>query len=412
MITIKGVELLNGTTSDVSIESCAERTIDGTDLLLLPATIDPNVNFRVPGAEHKEDWITGAQAALAGGCTTVFDMPNNTPPCSTQAQLQIKTQLIKTQLEMAGLPLRYYLYIGADKNHLDEIAKVKHQVVGIKMFMGSIAGDQLIEERDVQEQVFKIAAETKLLVAIHAEDESSIRQNKQIIIQRVDPAVHSRIRSREAAINAVKRVIELAEKYGARTLVLHVSTREEVSLLREAKKKGLKIYSAVTISHLFLDESAYKKFGMLAKINPPLRTHEDTLALWEGIHDGTVDIVSSDHSPHTSREKSRPYDQTPAGAPGIELTLPLLLDAVHHGWLTTQRLIELTRLNVEAIYGLRPNEDVVLVDRRLRNSITDSDLKTRVQWSLFRGTTLTGWPVMTIIRGNVIDVGGPLCRGR
>ncbi|MDP1834877.1 MAG: amidohydrolase family protein [Chlamydiales bacterium] len=409
MITIKRVELINGSISDVTIDSCTERLIDGNGLTLLPALIDPTVNFRVPGSEHKEDWVTGAQAALAGGVSTVFDMPGNNPACCSQEGLHAKLALIKLQLQEAGLPLRYHLYLGADREHLNEIPKVKHEIIGIKMFMSSASGGMLIDDEGTQEEVFKLAAQYKLLLAVYAEDDSIIRRNKESRPDRVDPSIHSKIRSREAAIKAVERAVALTEKYQTRLLLLHCSTKEEVAIVREAKAKGLPVYAEACTRHMFLDESAYKRFGMLAKINPPLRTAEDRLALWEAIHDGTIDIIGSDHSPHTQTEKSRPYDQTPAGAPGVELTLPLLLDATNHGWLTLQRLVELTRTNVEKIYGLSPNDDVVLVDRRLRRTVTDEDLKTRVRWSLFKGLTLTGWPVTTIIRGNIIDVGVSLC---
>ncbi len=410
MITIKNVALSDGTVRNVDLDSCAQRHIDGSGLTLLPALIDPHVHFRVPGAEHKETWVSGAQAALAGGVTTVFDMPNNTPSCVTAERLRQKAQLIKEQLQRAAIPLRSYLYIGADRNHLDEIVKVKNEIIGIKMFMGSSTGDLLIDDEHTQEQVFQIAATYNLVLSVHAEEEAIIRQNQQRIKPSLDPAIHSIIRDRQAAITAVERAIRLAEKHRTKLVILHCSTKEELELLRRAKRRGVRVYVEACPRHLFLDESAYQTHGNLAKVNPPLRSATDRLALWEAIHDNTVDFIGSDHSPHTLEEKQRPYDQAPAGAPGVQMTLPLLLDACNHGWLSLKKVIELTRTNIEKIFKLSPNDDVVLVDHKLRRTVEVADLRSKAGWSLFSEMTLTGWPVATIIRGNIIEVGADACQ--
>ncbi len=409
MITIKGIELIDGRTKDVTIESCAEQLIDGTGLTLLPALIDPHVHFRIPGNEHKEDWQTGARAALEGGVTTVFDMPNSTLPCTTAEALRAKAKLIKDQLQKFGLPLRYYLYIGADRKHLKEIPKVKHEVIGIKVFMGSSTGDLLIDDESTLSEVFKIAAANQMLISVHAEDEGMIKQNKARILRRKDVAVHSQIHSREAAMAAVKIAIGLAEKHGTRLCILHVSMKEEMELIRQAKKRGVVVCAEVCPRHLFLDDTCYTSKGMLAKVNPPLRSSSDRQALWEAIQDGTVDFIGSDHSPYTLAEKALPYDDAPAGAPGVHMTLPLLLDAANHGWISLKQIAALTRTNIETIFKLSPNNDVVLVNRRLRHEVRIDEEFTKCGWSLFHGMTLTGWPVATIIRGHAIELGGSKC---
>ncbi len=409
MITIKNIEQLDGKIEDVVIDSCAEQILDGRGLTLLPALIDPHVHFRVPGAEYKEDWQSGARAALAGGVTTVFDMPNNTPSCCTVEALHQKAKLIKDQLQAVGLPMRYHLYFGADRQHLRDIAKVKHEVIGIKVFMGSSTGDLLIDDEPTLAEVFKIGAHLNMVVSVHAENEEMIRLNKANNPKRMDASVHSKIRDPAAAVAAVSLAIKLAEAHGTRLCILHLSTKEELELVRQAKRRGVDVHAEVCPRHLFLDDSAYAKFGMRVKVNPPLRQSSDRLALWEGIHDGTVDFIGSDHSPHTLTEKGLPYDDAPAGAPGVELTLPLLLDAVNHGWLTLQQVAALTRTNIEAIFRLPSNDDVVLVDRCMRRLVRDEEMLTKVHWSPFAGMTLTGWPVVTIIRGNVIEIGASSC---
>lgn len=405
MIKIKNVKSLEGTLMDFAVESQTDKELDAEGrLTLLPALIDPHVHFRTPGGNHKEDWITASKAALAGGVTTVFDMPNNFPSCISKARLEEKKQLIDKQLAECKIPLRYHLYIGADQNSIAEIGKCSKQIIGVKIYMGSSTGDLLMTDDKALDRVFQIAAQENLIVSVHAEDEKTILLNKVKHGGELDPAVHSKIRDRKAACAAVEQAISLVEKYNGRLAILHVSTKEELDLIRKAKQKELLVYCEVTPHHLFLSENDYRSWGTKVQVNPPLRTTADQAALWEGIHDGTVDMIGSDHAPHTLEEKSSPYGQAPSGIPGVETTLPLLLNAYNENQISLDKIIHLTSLNINNIFELKPNNDLVLVDLDLVKEVIDTDLKTKCGWSPFAGRKLKGWPVYTILKGHIFHV--------
>ncbi len=409
MIKIHRVKTLEGLQVDVSLPSEITQEIDAKgQLTLFPALIDPHVHFRTPGTDAeslKEDWISGAKAAIAGGVTTVFDMPNNTPACFDKKRLQEKKELIEAQLKEADIPLRYHLYLGADERHVDEIGRVSKDIIGVKVFMGSSTGNLLMANEAALDRVFQLAAQENLIVSVHAEDEEIIAQNKQKYVSSTDPAVHSKIRDRHAAIAAVQKALKLAQKYGTRLVILHTSTREELELIREAKRKEVLVYCEVTPHHLFLEESAYARWGTKVQMNPPLRTADDQKALWEGIYDETVDMIGSDHAPHTLEEKSLPYGQAPSGVPGIETMLPLLLTAYHEKKITLERIVALTHRNIINIFELKPFQDVVLVDMEKTQTVVNSRLKTKCGWSPYEGRELKGWPIYTIIKGRVFHVG-------
>lgn len=373
------------------------------NLITLPGLIDPHVHFRTPGSEHKENWITGAQAALAGGFTTVIDMPNNNPTITNQVALEEKRKIIDEQLRQAGIPLRCYFYLGATADNLDEFVKTRDEIIGIKLFMGASTGNLLVDRQVDQEKIFKRATELDLLVAVHAEDEEEIQKEKNKI---ANPTItdHSKIRSRAAAVKAVTQAIELAKKYNTKLYICHVSTKEELEIIKNAKKQGIKIYAEVTPHHLFLDESAYEKLGTLAQMNPPLRTAADCATLWQGIADGTIDTIGSDHAPHTLEEKSKPYPASPSGVPGIETTLPLLLTAYHKGKISLEKIIELTHDNPQKIFNLLKNNDQIIVDMNLEKEVKNANLKTKCGWSPFVGWKLIGWPVAAIIDNKTFNL--------
>ncbi len=374
-------------------------------LTILPALIDPHVHFRTPGAEYKEDWRHGAEAAIAGGVTTVIDMPNNIPSCCTKAAVENKMQLIDRQLEEVGIPLRYHLYLGADKNHIEEIGKAKKLIVGVKIYMGSSTGDLVMDDDEALDKVFQIAAQENVIIGIHAEDEAILKTYKNKYKNNTDPSIHSKIRDRSAAIKAVEKAIALTEKYSAQLCVLHLSTKEELELVKEAKQRELLVFAEVSPNHLFLNEKDYQRWGTRVQLNPPLRTEEDNEALWKGIRDGTVDMIGTDHAPHTLEEKNRPYGQAPSGIPGIETMLPLLLNAYHEERLSLGKIVELTRSNTEMIFQLPPQDDVVLVDLEMVKEVRNENLKTKCGWSPYVGKVLKGWPIYTILKGQVFRVG-------
>lgn len=403
MITFKNLRDLQGRPCEKSIPSDEVRTIDGNGLLLFPGLIDPHVHFRTPGLEHKETWHHAAKAALKGGITTVFDMPNTLPPCITCPRLNEKKQIIDKQLRQEGIPLRYHLYLGADKTHFDEIHKCKDKIIGLKVFMGSSTGELVMDDDSSLHAVFSLAKALDLVLAVHAEDEDLIRKRKLLFKHAVDPKVHSEIRNEEVAYLATKKAIDLARIYGTRLYILHLGTKKELDLVKAAKEEGLSVFAETTPHHLFLNLSDYERLGTKAQVNPPLRSKKDCDALWKGIQDGTIDTIGSDHAPHTIEEKSQPYGHAPSGMPGVETTLPLLLNAYSEGRISLQKIVWLMKERIEEIFHLPPNDDFVLIDLEKIKKVEDKYVETKCGWSPYSDRSLKGWPVYTILQGKIYE---------
>lgn len=400
MIHILNALSIDGKTINLTIPSHQEIEINAAGLTLLPGLIDPHVHFRTPGMEYKEDWRTAATAAIHGGYTTVFDMPNTLPPTNTLQHLNEKKKLIDQQLQEVGIPLRYQLFFGADKHHLSEIYKTKGKVIGVKIFMGCSTGNLVIDDDESLHAVFAIAATQNMLVAVHAEDEKNLQVRKSQFKDSHQYNTHSKIRDIETAVIAVEKAIALARTYHTHLYILHVSTAEELHLIREAKKSGLPVFAETTPHHLFLNEENYNHLHGKAVVNPPLRNKSQHDALWQAIHDQTIDTIGSDHAPHTESEKSKPYGECPSGMPGIETTLALLLNAYHEHHLSLQEIVKLTSARTQEIFGLAKNDDIILVDLEKQQEVLASKLHTKCGWSPFTGYKLRGWPVYTIVRGH------------
>lgn len=413
MMHFKRIMTLTGERVDLAFEGKGD--VDASSLLLLPAVIDPHVHFRAPGNEHKEDWRTAASAAVAGGVATVFDMPNNNPSCVTIERLIAKKKLIDSQLQEVGIPLNYHLYLGADQNHLEEIEKAAGHAIGIKVFMGSSTGTLLIDDQSSLEKIFASAAKIGLPVAVHAEDETILQAVKQRYPKRNSPKDHTIMRPRAAAIAATVRAIDLARRHKTTLYLLHVNTREELELIRQAKSEGLAVFAEVTPHHLFLNENDYDTFGNFVQMNPPLRREEDCEALWEALRDGTIDTVGTDHAPHTKEEKMKPYGEAPSGIPGVETVLPLMLDAANQGKISLARLVAVMSTNIEKIFKLEPQKNYTIVDLGLEKKVVESEILSKCGWSAYAGRKLRGWPLYTIIRGKVLkrqDILAAQCKGR
>lgn len=403
MIIFKDAKTVDGHVTDLHIQNDKDEIIAASHLTILPAVIDPHVHFRTPGMEYKEDWLTGAKAAIRGGCTQVFDMPNTLPPTFTATLLQEKKALIDSQLKEVDIPLRYQLFFGADKQHLSEIPGVKQNVVGIKVFMGCSTGNLVIDDDESLHAVFSLAAKENMLVAVHAEDEHLIKERKLNFEGEKNYHAHSVIRNIEVATTAVAKAIALTRQYGTRLYVLHVSSAEEVALIKAAKKEGLPVFAETTPHHLFFDTAAYDTLGGKAVVNPPLREAMHHEILFAAIHDKVIDTVGSDHAPHTLEEKSRVYGECPSGMPGIEFMLPLLLNAYHAGRLSLAHVVSLTSKRARDIFHVAPYDDVVLVD--LNKSATITKTESKCAWSPYMGLTLTGWPVYTVMKDRVFKAG-------
>lgn len=404
MIKIKNVLTPEGTVIDFSLSSDEEITINGKGLTLLPAMIDSHVHFRTPGLEHKENWETAAKAAIYGGITTVFDMPNTIPPTITLERLEEKKKRIEEQLKKADIPLHFGLYLGADKFHFDQIPLCKNKIVALKVFMGSSTGNLVMDDDASLHTAFSLAASNDLLLAIHAEDEALIQERKALFQGRTDPKTHSELRNDEVAVRATAKAIELSRLYKTRLHLLHIGTKRELQLIRQAKQEGVPVTFETTPHHLFLTIDDYAKHGTKVQMNPPLRTQEDAEALWQAIHEGLLDTIGSDHAPHTLEEKAQPYGKAPSGIPGVETTLPLLLDACNRGKITLKQIIRLMRDRVQEIYRLVPNDDFILVDMNKKAKIDNLSLKTKCGWSPYAGKELQGWPVYTLLKGKVYEL--------
>ncbi len=400
MITVENILLADGQRKDLFIESSTHKVIDGSSLLALPGLIDTHVHFRTPGHEYKENWITGAQAAIAGGYTTVFDMPNTTPSTISKQTLSEKKALIEKQLEEAGIPLNYGLYLGVDKNHFDEISKCLLDIVALKIFMSSSTGSLLVSDDSSLHAAFALAKAFDLLICTHAEDETTILKNTDLYQEKTF-STHSLVRDEVAAAKGVEKAISLAKLYNIRLHILHVSTQDEIALIRQAKDEGVLVTAEATPQHLFLDDVAYNTLGSKAQINPALRDKKHRIALLKAVQDGIIDTIGSDHAPHTLEEKALPYGKAPSGMPGIETTLPLLLTAYHNKLLTLEQIQKLTHDNPKNIYRLESQNDWTLVDLAMEKTISKKDLKTKCGWSAFEGMTMKGFPVYTILKGHI-----------
>lgn len=405
MIRITNVSTPSGNIITHEIEkSAVDQIIDGTGLTLLPAVIDPHVHFRIPGAEHKEDWRTAAAACIAGGVTTVFDMPNNSPAITNSETFNNKKTLIEEQLKESGIPLRYKLWLGATTNNTDEIIALKEHIIGVKVFMGSSTGNLLVDKRADQEKIFQTCAEHNIVVGVHAEHEPLIQKHIENIGPTTDIVNHSKIRDREVAVQAVKEAIEMCRTFGTKTYILHTSTKDELDLIQAAKKEGLPIYCETTPHHLLLNESNYDTLGTKAQMNPPLRTAEDNEALWKGIRDGIIDVVATDHAPHTLEEKNQPYGSAPSGVPGVENSLAILLDAHNKDLITLDDIVRVTSTNATNIFSLEVQEDVVLVNTKLQKTVKNEKQKTKCGWSPYEGMQFTGWPQVVILEETVYNL--------
>lgn len=376
-----------------------DRVIDAEGRVVLPGAIDVHVHFRTPGGEHKEDWDTASMAALAGGVTTVLDMPNTDPPTISRKALEEKRALIAPRARV-----NWGLFMGATADNLDEVRKARN-VAGLKVYMGSSTGGLLVHEEGPLSRIFE---HFPGFLAVHAEDEQIIRENSLKFGDAESPSVHGRIRNVTSARRATERAIGLARRYGRQVHICHMSTAEELTLVKEADAAG--VSCEVTPHHLVLTEDALEAIGTLAKMNPPLRTKMDNEALWRGLAEGHIDCVATDHAPHTLREKAGGYWEAPSGVPGVQHMLPILLDAVHNGRLTLERLAQVTAGRSAKLFGIRGkgriepgyDADLVLAAMGVARQVTAKDVLSKCGWTPYEGMTLHGWPVTTVLGGDVV----------
>lgn len=398
-----------------AVERDLGEVIDARGLLVMPGVIDPQVHFRDPGLTHKEDLHTGSRACLAGGVTSFLEMPN-TKPSTTTLEAMAEKKRRAHEVSCA----HYGFFIGATPHNLEVLNQVE-QVPGIKIFMGSSTGDLLVNERAALERIF---GNGKRLIAVHAEDEARLLARKAAFGPVTDPALHSELRDAEAARLATALALELSERYQRRLHVLHLSTKEEVELLRARGKGAGRVTAEVTPQHLMLHApEIYRQLGTKAQMNPPLRSADHAAVLWSGLKDGTLDCIATDHAPHTLDEKAQPYGSAPSGMPGVETALPVMLDAAHRGLCRVEEVVRWMTDGPRRCYGIVGkgrlqvgfDGDLALVDLARRARVGDRPYETKVRWSPFEGQWLTGWPVMTVLLGRVAMQDGAIddaVRGR
>lgn len=382
-----------------------DKEIDAEGLTLLPGVIDPQVHFREPGLEHKEDLFTASCACAKGGVTGFLEMPNTRPLTTTQANLDDKLRRAAQKCLV-----NYGFFIGATADNLPDLLEA-NPTPGIKIFMGSMHGALLVDREEWLEAIF---AKGERLIAVHAEDQDRINQRRQEFAGITDPAIHSQIQDNQAALNATQLALRLSKKYQRRLHILHMSTGEEAELLRQDKPSW--VTAEVTPQHLVLNTDAYAKIGTLAQMNPPLRSHRDNEVLWQALLDGVIDFIATDHAPHTLEEKAQGYPNTPSGMPGVETSLPIMLTQAMQGRCTVAQVSHWMSTAVAKWYkipkkgAIAPgyDADLVLVDLDNYRPVLREELLTKCGWSPFEGWNLTGWPVFTIVGGQVVYEKGKL----
>lgn len=384
------------------LDGKAAEIFDVSGLTVLPGLIDSQVHLREPGLEHKEDLATGTAAAAMGGITAVFEMPNTKPSTTTAEAMADKFARAKGRAWVD-----HAFFMGGAPENADQLAELERLpgVSGIKIFMGSSTGSLLVDDETTLKRAL---ASGRRRVAIHAEDESRLKARRHLVEGGAHPRMHPEWRDAETAILATQRVLRLAREAGRPIHVLHITTADEIEILSHHKDIAT---VEVTPQHLTLSApDCYERLGTLAQMNPPIRGEEHRQGLWRGIRDGIVDVIGSDHAPHTLEEKAKPYPDSPSGMTGVQTLVPIMLDHVAAGRLTLERLVDLTASGPARIYNLVNkgrvvvgyDADFTVVDLKAQRKITNQWIVSRVGWTPFDGMKVTGWPVATIIRGNVV----------
>jgi dihydroorotase len=385
-------------------------------LHVLPGVIDSQVHFREPGLTHKEDLESGTRGAALGGVTSVFEMPNTKPATTTRAALEEKLSLARDRTWVD-----YAFFIGAAAENATQLAELERipGCAGIKVFLGSSTGSLLVDDPQVLRAVLQHGTRR---VAIHAEHEARLTARKYLVeSEGAHPRVHPIWRDEETARLATESVLQLAREVGRALHILHVTTEDELPLLEAARDFAT---VEVTPQHLTLSApECYERLGSYAQMNPPIRGEQHRLALWRAVTAGLVDVIGSDHAPHTREEKSKPYPSSPSGLPGVQTLVPLMLDHVHAGRLSLERFVDLTSAGPARVYdvagkgriALGYDADLTIVDLNASRTIENAQIASRCGYTPFDGMQVTGWPMLTVVRGVVVMREGELLgspRGR
>jgi dihydroorotase len=387
------------------IELNSSKVFDATDKLVLPGIIDTQVHFREPGSTDREDLESGSRAAVLGGITSVFEMPNTNPPTSNLAEFEKKLNLAKDRMHC-----NYAFYFGATPDNVDQLSKLKNLkgCCGVKLFAGSSTGKLLVAK---EEDIEKVISNSDRVVSIHSEDEEILNLRKKFI-KEGNVHSHPEWRNNECAMSSTRRVVKIAERYNKQIHVLHVTTKEEVDFLAMHKKN---VTFEITPQHLTLyAPDCYDKLGSLAQMNPPIRKKEHYDRLWTAVKNSIVDILGSDHAPHSKEDKSKKYPASPSGMPGVQTILPIMLHHINNKKLSLEQLIKLMCENPCKIFGIKNkgyikegfDADLTIIDMNKEQTIKNEIMATKCGWTPFHDMTIKGFPVATIINGKTVMSNG------
>ena len=403
---------------DKQIDVKADREINAEGLYLLPGCIDDQVHFREPGLTHKANIYTESRAAVAGGITSFMEMPNTVPNTLTQTLLEDKYQ-IAAQSSLAN----YSFFMGASNDNIDEVLRTDiKNVCGVKVFMGSSTGNMLVDNPKTLDNIF---AQSPMLVATHCEDEATIQSNlahyKQLLGENIPVRLHPKIRSEEACYLSSSMAVDLAKKHNTRLHILHISTERETHLFDNTiPLKEKKITAEACIHHLWFSDEDYETKGNLIKWNPAVKTAADRDGILKAVLDGRIDVIATDHAPHTIEEKSLPYLQAPSGGPLVQHALPAMLEFYHQRKISLEQIAEKMAHNVADCFQIEKRgyiregywADLVLVNLNSPWTVNKDNILYKCKWSPFEGTTFQSKIVTTIVSGNVVWDEGNLIEGQ
>jgi dihydroorotase len=407
-IGVRDIGVRNGRIAEIGALSgaAADERLDCRGLHILPGVIDTQVHFREPGLVHKEDLETGSRAAVLGGVTAVFEMPNTDP-------LTVSADAVADKLARAKgrMHCDFAFWVGGTRDNVADLPELERLpgAAGIKVFMGSSTGRLLVAD---DKGVLAILKATRRRAAFHSEDEPRLNERKHLRVAG-DPSSHPVWRDETVALHSTERLIRLAREARAQVHVLHISTREEMEFLASAKDVAS---CEATPHHLTLSAEDYPRLGAKMQMNPPVRGREHRDAIWRGLEQGVVDVLGSDHAPHTLEEKAKPYPESPSGMTGVQTLVPIMLDHANAGRLSLQRFVDLSSAGPQRLFGITGkgriavgyDADFTIVDLKRRETIRDSWIASRSRWTPYDGKAVTGWPVGTIIRGRRVMWEGEL----
>ena len=391
-------------------EAPAAEVIDCRGLHVLPGVIDTQVHFREPGMTHKEDLESGSLGAVMGGVTAVFEMPNTSPTTTGAQALADKVARARHRMHCD-----FAFFIGGTRENTPDLPALERLpgCAGVKVFMGSSTGSLLVEDDEGVRNILKVISRR---ASFHCEDEYRLEERKHLRVAG-DPRSHPLWRDEITALRCTQRLVRLARETGKRVHVLHITTAQEMEFLKDHKDVAS---VEATPHHLTLEApQCYERLGALAQMNPPVRDGNHRAGVWRGLNEGVVDVLGSDHAPHTREEKAKPYPATPSGMTGVQTLVPIMLDHVNAGRLSLMRFVDLTSAGPARLFGIARkgriavgyDADLTVVDLKRRETISDGWIKSRAGWTPYDGVTVTGWPVGTFVRGHRVMWEGELAAG-